>query len=143
MDNQERNRIFERYKKKAGPLLQNNKRIASLLSDVNTKISRIDLKKYSKTAFKEKIKLMARMLKAYKKGIYKEAPWKTILMATTALLYFVMPLDAIPDFIPIAGFLDDFTIVIWVFNALKDDIHAFEEWEHQKNDTGDSITKSL
>ncbi|MEX2116863.1 MAG: YkvA family protein [Bacteroidota bacterium] len=34
---------------------------------------------------------------------------KTIVVA--ALLYFIVPLDAIPDFTPIAGYLDDIGVV--------------------------------
>lgn len=38
-------------------------------------------------------------------------PWFAKLTAISALLYFVSPIDLIPDIIPVAGFVDDLVIV--------------------------------
>ena len=32
------------------------------------------------------------------------------------------PIDLIPDFIPVSGLLDDLTVVLWVYQTLKDEI---------------------
>ena len=50
-------------------------------------------------------------------------------MLVAGLVYFVMPLDILPDFIPVTGFLDDITVIIWIFNNFKSEIDAFEAWE--------------
>ena len=39
-----------------------------------------------------------------------------------ALGYFILPVDLVPDFIPIAGYSDDLTALIWVYKRIKDSI---------------------
>lgn len=51
-------------------------------------------------------------------GRTKRFPWRTLLAFVFALLYFVSPIDAIPDpLIPVVGWIDDaavFGFVRWV-----------------------------
>lgn len=42
-----------------------------------------------------------------------------------ALLYFILPIDAIPDFIPVAGFLDDIGVVAAVVAFLGKELVEF------------------
>jgi uncharacterized membrane protein YkvA (DUF1232 family) len=76
-----------------------------------------------------KVGTSIRMAKAYKNKQYTQMPWRSLVLIIGGLVYFVMPLDLIPDFLPVVGFLDDATIMIWIFGALRKDIEAFEEWE--------------
>jgi uncharacterized membrane protein YkvA (DUF1232 family) len=50
-----------------------------------------------------------------------------------AIVYFVNPFDAIPDFIPVIGYLDDAAVIGWVMKTLKDEIERFRAWEVEKN----------
>jgi len=58
-------------------------------------------------------------------------PWKTLVAAVTALVYFISPLDFIPDFLA-AGFLDDALVVGWVLSSIKNDLDVFVFWENMK-----------
>jgi uncharacterized membrane protein YkvA (DUF1232 family) len=49
--------------------------------------------------------------------------WGWIVLA---LGYFIMPLDAIPDPIPVLGYLDDAAVVGWVASMIAEDIAAYK-----------------
>ena len=71
--------------------------------------------------------LFSELIKAYVQGSYTKLPVKTLVKITAALLYFVMPIDFIPDFLPLVGFADDLAIVVWVGKAIKDELDEFEK----------------
>ena len=60
---------------------------------------------------RDEVGLLISMLKSWVNGEYKEVPWTTLALCAGALIYFVNPLDAVPDLIPGAGFLDDATVI--------------------------------
>jgi uncharacterized membrane protein YkvA (DUF1232 family) len=42
-----------------------------------------------------------------------QAKWKRIIIVLLAFIYIVSPLDLIPDFIPVIGWLDDLGVLAW------------------------------
>ena len=77
----------------------------------------------------DRLLLFIRMAKAVVTREYKSIPWKSFVRLVAGILYFVTIADLIPDFIPLLGFADDALIIAWVYNAIEDDLNAFEEWE--------------
>ena len=74
------------------------------------------------------VKTMSGMLGSYSNGSYREIPWRSIAAIGGALLYFVIPVDALPDVVPIAGYLDDAFIIKLVVDLLRRDIDDFRRW---------------
>ena len=56
---------------------------------------------------------------------------------TGALLYVLSPLDVIPDFIPLAGFIDDAAVFGFVLAFAKDDLVRYREWRKMQQNTID------
>ena len=83
-------------------------------------------------AVRGQLGLLARLLKAYASGEYREIPWKTLVRMIAVLIYFVSPIDFIPDILPIIGLTDDIALLVWLFGAVKGDLDKFEEWESRK-----------
>ncbi|MET3126395.1 uncharacterized membrane protein YkvA (DUF1232 family) [Arcicella rosea] len=77
----------------------------------------------------ERITTLSRMVKAYATGQYRIIPWATILKVIAGLIYFISPIDLIPDFLPLVGLSDDLALVMWLFTSLKTDIDNFIAWE--------------
>lgn len=81
------------------------------------------------SAFREQLSVVTRLLKAYASGSYRELPWKTLIRIIAVLIYFVSPIDILPDFLPIVGLTDDIALMFWLFSGIKDDIEKFRQWE--------------
>lgn len=52
-------------------------------------------------------------------------PWETKAAIVFALGYFISPVDAIPDFIPVVGYMDDALVVAYVVHKLSADIGKY------------------
>ena len=82
-------------------------------------------------SFWERITLLFDMVSDYFAGDYNEAPWGTIAAAIFSLAYFIMPLDAVPDFIPFIGYIDDATVIAFALEMIGDDIEEYKVWKEQ------------
>lgn len=129
MKDVEKNTFFKKARSKAGSLFNNNQRLAQLFHTARLKMDELDLADLSKTRFITRLKVLVRMVKSYKNGSYRDVQIQNVLLMVAALIYFVTPIDLIPDFIPITGLLDDFTIVVWVYNKVQEEIDRFLNWE--------------
>ena len=122
------NTYFVKAKNEAKEMIQSNDKLKGLLIRVRKKLD----DQGDKNLWKELVEMVntfARMIKSYINGHYKEIPWKSLLLIVAGLIYFINPFDFIPDFIPAAGFLDDLTILVWIYKRLKMDIEGFKIWE--------------
>jgi len=75
---------------------------------------------------------LLRMVRAYFSREYREMPWETIALAIGAIAYFVSPVDLIPDFLPVAGYVDDAAVVAFVIASASNDLQNFREWEARR-----------
>jgi uncharacterized membrane protein YkvA (DUF1232 family) len=75
------------------------------------------------------LQTLIRLVRTWKGGAYDQVPWKTIVFAIAGMIYFVNPFDVVPDFLPIAGYLDDAAVIGFVIKSIKDDIERFLAWE--------------
>lgn len=80
------------------------------------------------------LQALVRLVTAWARREYTAIPWRSILMATGALVYFVNPLDAVPDAIPGFGYVDDASVIAVVAAALKTDIARFVRWEQEREE---------
>ena len=76
-----------------------------------------------------KIKLTGSLLKDYCKGNYREVPWNTIAAFGVGIAYLVSPIDLIPDFIPVAGLMDDAALLSWIFYGFAQDLEDYATWK--------------
>lgn len=53
--------------------------------------------------------------------------WYRKSVVVAALIYFVTPMDAVPDFTPVAGFLDDLGVIAAAVKFLGNEIRAYYE----------------
>ena len=94
------------------------------------------LRKLPREPFKETwayLMAMIRILRAYYRREYRDVPQQSLLTIIGAVIYFVSPTDFIPDWIPVAGYLDDTFVVALALKSVKDDLDTFMQWEAQRS----------
>lgn len=80
----------------------------------------------------EDIQALARLVRARVGGAYPRLPARSLVAAIGALLYFLMPMDAVPDFIVALGFVDDLAVIARVVHYLRRDLADFRAWESEQ-----------
>lgn len=108
---------------RAGGILKNTKNVNEL---VDTASKEIHSGKKKIQSIQNDFIVLLEMLKAWVKGDYKEVPYMTVLLSTAAIIYFVNPLDAVPDMVPALGLLDDATVIGFVAASVREDIKNFK-----------------
>ncbi len=77
----------------------------------------------------EDVKLFISIIKDYYKGNYKDIPYWSIAAIGFSLLYFLSPIDFVPDFIPMVGYVDDALILATCYKMIKKDLMKYKEWK--------------
>lgn len=75
------------------------------------------------------LRALLRLTKAWATGRYRQVPWKSMLFAIAGIVYFLNPIDLIPDALIGIGFIDDAAVIAGVVKAIHNDLRAFERWE--------------
>ncbi|WP_149087859.1 YkvA family protein [Pseudomonas prosekii] len=81
---------------------------------------------------KDDLRLLQALCLAYWRGEYRGISRKSILTVVAGLMYFLSPLDAIPDFIPVLGMFDDIAVLAWIMKTLDDELNAFRAWRNRQ-----------
>ena len=76
----------------------------------------------------ESLKLIFGLTRDYARGSYRDVRYRSIILIIIGLLYLVAPIDSIPDFIPIAGFIDDAAVLALVIKQVRSELDKYKTW---------------
>jgi len=126
--------FFKTATRKAGKYAGGGLAILELLREALTKAKNVagNENKATGQILLDKITTLCRMVKAYFTGEYRKIPWGSIAKIIAVLIYFISPIDVIPDFLPFIGLADDLALILWLFSSLSVDFQNFEVWEQEK-----------
>ncbi|MDX1387108.1 MAG: YkvA family protein [bacterium] len=114
----------KRFQDKAKRALEDPGAIGQLLAGAQAKAEQ-EKKRFS--SFWPDLKSLFKMLKSYWTGEYRDVPYKSLFSAVLALIYFVNPMDLIPDVL-LFGLIDDALVLGYVLSSLKADIDTYQAW---------------
>ena len=77
------------------------------------------------------VRAFARILRRFVTRDYIAVPWRSMVMMVAALLYFVSPIDIVPDFL-FGGMVDDVAVIAAVMRTVRRDVDAFHAWERAR-----------
>ena len=118
--------IQKRFKK-AEDLLKDDARMESFLEKIEKKIKWIP---FLAQEFKN-IPTMVSMVRSYLRGNYTKILKRTILAIVSALIYFLSPIDVVPDWIPLLGQLDDAIVIASCWNLVNKDVEDYRQWKKE------------
>ena len=119
------------YQAKAEKIASNRDKLKELLHKASAKLTEVGEMPAVKES-KSQVEVVFRMLKAYYNKEYRGISSRTLGLLVLGLLYFVLPVDFVPDFIPVVGYIDDLTVILAIFKSLNTDVEKFLEWERTK-----------
>ena len=96
----------------------------------------------SLSSLKADLGLLQELCVAWWRGSYRAINPQALLAIVAGLIYFVSPLDALPDFIPGLGLVDDLAVLAWVMKTWGGELDAFRTWrDAQDRETREAIAK--
>ena len=114
---------------KAKKVLGNKQKIRELLIKVSNYISKEKL-----SSVRKELELLCSYVMDIMKGDYSDYDGVKLMFIIAALIYVVSPIDIIPDFIPVAGLVDDVVVIEWLIREVKSELDKYEQikWENNR-----------
>jgi len=78
--------------------------------------------------FVEDAKLLIALVKDYRAGGYRQAPFGIIAAIVFSLIYVFNPFDLVPDVLPFIGAVDDATVVGACLILVEQDLKKYRNW---------------
>jgi uncharacterized membrane protein YkvA (DUF1232 family) len=123
-------RMFTTYRVRARTLMKDPAALDALASRARTQANGSTNSRIRDLS--DQIKRLGRLVRAYADGSYRDVNAGSVVLAVAAILYFVSPIDLIPDAIPGAGLVDDATVIAFVLARLQLELDRFAMWERSQ-----------
>ena len=72
------------------------------------------------------------MVSDFVTGRYKGVSKSTIMLLAGGLAYLALPIDLVPDFIPVAGWMDDASVLGWIFTRCADEFKKYRDFKNSR-----------
>ncbi len=119
-------RIINSYKTKVNAEDAKPEKVAQAKDDTLKKVENVaalaDLLENIRTAYD--------MVSDTVTGKYKGVSKATVALMAGGLAYLAMPIDLVPDLIPVAGWLDDAAVLGWIFARCADEFKKYKAFKN-------------
>lgn len=129
-----RGALFTRLKDRAVEYLRDPDKLRDLVQQGSLKANQAG-RSGALGAFWDSLLRLFRLLRAYMKREYTNVPLQSLILIVAAVLYFVLPIDVIPDFLVGFGYLDDAAVIAWVVATVKNVLDDFARWETARGES--------
>lgn len=124
-------RWFRREQRKARRLVDDPGAIVRAAERADRLAKRIDGARGPLAQMWDDLQTSVRLVRAWGRREYTGVGRGTLILLVGGLIYFVSPIDAIIDAIPVLGFVDDAAVLAWVIGQVRAELHAFRAWEDE------------
>lgn len=116
----------QEFGKKACAYIDNQHETDDLVKQAYTKANK---KKSTLGEAWDKLQLLIDLVRAYSKGEYRSVSKSTMITVIGALIYFISPVDAVPDFIVGLGLFDDAAVIGYTFKKISAELDEYKKWK--------------
>lgn len=79
------------------------------------------------------LELLQGLCAAWWRGEYRAISAQAMLAVVGALVYFLTPLDAIPDWLLGLGLVDDLAVLAWVLRTWEGELQQYAQWRTEQS----------
>ncbi|MBE6762813.1 MAG: DUF1232 domain-containing protein [Ruminococcaceae bacterium] len=120
--------IYDKCAVKAKKLLPNKKKLSKIIKKARRIFERLhNIPRFD--VFSKNICDFCDLITDYLDGTYTKLPLSTIVAAVAGLLYLVLPIDVLADFVPVLGWLDDAAVLAFVIHTEQNEVQEYLEWK--------------
>jgi uncharacterized membrane protein YkvA (DUF1232 family) len=124
--------FFKNSLGKASRISKNSKSLLALLKNALNKSKHLGVGGVF-DSIRVKIVTIGSLLKSYATGEYRDIELKNLVILIASLVYFISPIDLMPDFLPFIGYADDIALLTYVLGSMSEELEKFELWEMNKH----------
>jgi uncharacterized membrane protein YkvA (DUF1232 family) len=84
-----------------------------------------------------------RLIRAYLRGDYRAVRLRSLVAVVVGFVYFLSPVDLIPDVFLLLGFTDDVIVLSLVFGLVRQELAGFRAWEQQRSRLGATVLRTV
>ncbi len=121
---------IDKFSEKAKQIIDNPEKVSAVLEKAMALCEDLSQVRIIGKYFRD-ASLVCSMLNDYICKRYTKVPTATVITLLAAVLYFISPIDIIPDFLPLIGHLDDMIVFGFVTDAAKVDLKKYEKWKKE------------
>lgn len=126
-----RSRHFGQAKSRAKQFVDDPEKLSGLLDEAISKSGQKKLGRVREII--GEVQVLMRLVRAYAQGNYREISRSDLVLVVAALIYFVSPLDLIPDALGPLGLSDDAVVLSFVISFVKTELDDFRQWEESRS----------
>ena len=130
--------LFDRYQIRAAKLARSPDQLRRLLAAAAAKADGAGRFSAKFAAARAELNAFIDLLRAWTSGDYRALSTNAVITVAAAVLYFLSPLDLLPDFILALGLLDDAAVIAYVMGTVREEVAAFESWRAASADADES-----
>ena len=124
-----KNVLFNVFVGRAAKLLGKPFKVVTILNETADKLADQGSKTNKFRQLFDVALTLVRMVRSFISGEYRDISTSTVVSSLAVLLYVLSPIDLVPDFIPVVGFLDDLSLISWFVGKFSTEINRYKEWE--------------
>ncbi|NPA37399.1 MAG: DUF1232 domain-containing protein [Chlorobi bacterium] len=121
--------IFNKTKKEAEEIFEDDEKVYETVDEASEKAEK---HKNAISKVWHQLQLMLSLLRDYSSGSYRDVSKSQLILMLAGIIYFILPVDFAPDFIPGIGYIDDAFVISVIARQFIYLLEDYEEWKNSE-----------